>query len=67
MTKIINFFKGIPKFLSEVHQELKKVSWSSRSELINAAVVVLVGSLFLTLFISLSDIVLARLLQTLVR
>ncbi|MBN2120077.1 MAG: preprotein translocase subunit SecE [Candidatus Omnitrophica bacterium] len=65
--KIISFFTRIPAFLSEVHQELKKVSWSTRSELINATIVVLIGSFCLTLFISLSDILLARLLQVLVR
>jgi len=65
--KIVNFFKKIPIFLKEVHQELKKVSWSNRSELINATVVVLAGTFFLTVFIAVSDLVLARLLQILIK
>ena len=64
---VINFFKKIPIFLKEVNQELKKVSWSNRSELLNATIIVLVGTFFLTVFIAMSDLVLARLLQVLIK
>jgi len=65
--KIVNFFKRIPGFLKEVKEELKKVSWSSKQELLNATVIVLIGSFFLTLFISLSDLLLARFLQFIIK
>ncbi|HEC69108.1 MAG TPA: preprotein translocase subunit SecE [Candidatus Omnitrophica bacterium] len=65
--KIVNFFKRIPSFLKEVKEELKKVSWSSRQELLNATVIVLIGSFFLTLFIALSDLLLARFLQFIIK
>ncbi len=44
-----------PTFLREVKGELKKVSWSSRRDLIAATVVVLVASAFLTLYIYIVD------------
>ena len=64
--KIFNFFSRIPQFLKEVNQELKKVSWSTRSELANATLVVIVGTFFLTSFIALADLVLMRLLRVLI-
>jgi preprotein translocase SecE subunit len=63
---MIRFFKKIPVFFKQVIAELKKVSWSSKSELFNATRVVLFGSFFLTAFIALADFVLARLLKVLI-
>lgn len=62
----MKFFKKIPIFFKEVANELKKVSWSSRAELINATKVVLIGTFFLTSFIAFADIFLSRLLKVLI-
>jgi preprotein translocase subunit SecE len=63
-------FKGIkkiPKFLKEVREELKKVNWSTRQELIGAATVVVVIAAFLTTYIALIDLGLSKLVHILFR
>lgn len=45
----------IPIFIKEVRSELKKVSWSTRKELVAATIVVLFGASFLTLYVVLID------------
>ena len=57
----------IKKFISEVGAELKKVSWSTRQELIDATVIVLISSTILGVFITSSDVVLSRFLALLIR
>ncbi|MCX5697813.1 MAG: preprotein translocase subunit SecE [Candidatus Omnitrophica bacterium] len=49
-------------FLREVKQELTKVSWSTRSELMGSTVVVMVITLILAAFIGLIDLVLSKIL-----
>ncbi len=62
-----NPFKKISSFFGEIKAELKKVSWSTRRELIEATVVVLVGTTFLTIFIVSSDYLLNWMLQILIK
>ncbi len=57
--------KQFPKFIKEVKEELKKVNWSSRQELIAATVIVLITSTLLTGYIALIDLGLSRLVQIL--
>ena len=57
----------IRKFFNEVVAELKKVSWSTRQELIDATWIVLVSSLCLAIFIGSIDIVLSKLLGVIIR
>ena len=45
------------KFVTEVKLELKKVSWSTRRELINSTIVVIVSVAILTVFIGICDLV----------
>ena len=45
------------KFISEVKLELKKVSWSTRRELINSTIVVISSVIVLTVFISICDLI----------
>lgn len=47
--------KHIPVFLKEVKEELKNVNWSTRQELIAAAIIVVVASTLLTLYIFVID------------
>ncbi|MFC1577158.1 preprotein translocase subunit SecE [Candidatus Omnitrophota bacterium] len=51
----------IIKFFTEIKVELKKVSWSTRNEIIGSTIVVLVSVAILALFIGTCDIVLSRL------
>ena len=46
----------IVKFVNEVKLELKKVSWSTRQELINSTIVVIVSVAILAFFIALCDL-----------
>jgi len=45
------------KFINEVKVELGKVSWSTRKELINSTIVVIVSVFVLAVFIALCDLV----------
>jgi preprotein translocase subunit SecE len=55
-------FGKIKKFISEVVVELKKVSWTTRKDLIDATWIVLLSSILLGVFISGTDFVLSKLL-----
>ena len=50
-------------FLREVRQELGKVAWSTRQELIGSTVVVIGTTLILAVFIGIIDLVLSRFLS----
>jgi preprotein translocase subunit SecE len=55
----------IKQFLHEVLSEIKKVTWSSKKELVGATVVVIVAILMTTLFIGLVDFTLSKVLALL--
>ena len=57
----------VQKFVSEVAVELKKVSWSTRKDLIDATWIVIISSIFLGLFIGGTDFVLSKLLGIIIR
>jgi preprotein translocase subunit SecE len=56
--------KKVSKYLTEVNQELSKVSWPSREELYGSTVVVVVLCVILSIFVFGVDFVLNRLLTT---
>ena len=58
----ISAIKRVPVFISEVKQELKKVSWSTRQELLGATWVVITITLILALYIGSLDIALSKFL-----
>ena len=57
----------IRKFFGEIVIELKKVSWPTRRELIDATWIVLVSSAILGVFIGSTDFVLSRLIGLIFR
>ena len=63
----IRAIKRFPTFLKEVRLELKKVSWSTRQELISATIVVLIGAVFLTAYILLIDTGLSKAMEMFLR
>ncbi len=55
------------KFFFEVVSELKKVTWSTKQEVIDATWLVLITSISLGLFIGITDVVLSKFLQVIIR
>jgi len=53
----------ISKYLSEVNQELSKVSWPRREELYGSTAVVVVLCVILSVFVFGVDFILSRLLE----
>jgi len=58
---------NIITFLKEVKLELKKVSWSTKEELIGSTLVVVISVFLLALFIGLTDFILSRLIRLIIR
>ncbi len=59
----MNIFKKITAFLREVKQELTKVSWSSRQEIMGATGVVITITAIVAVFIGGVDLFLSKLLS----
>ena len=62
-----NPLAGASAFLLGVREELKQVSWPTRSELAGSVLVVFVGVALLASFISVCDFVLSKAAQLLLR
>ena len=58
---------SIQKFISEVLAEMKKVSWSTRRELVDSTLIVIFSSLLLGLFIALIDFICSRGITAIIR
>ena len=57
----------IQEFFREVSVELKKVSWPTRQQTMNATVVVIVVSFVVAFFLGIVDIVLARVVGSIMK
>ncbi|MDD4202110.1 MAG: preprotein translocase subunit SecE [Candidatus Omnitrophica bacterium] len=57
----------ISQFLTEVKTELGKVSWSSKDDLVTSTIVVLVSVAFLAAFIGVSDFVISKVINIVIR
>ncbi|MFH1245123.1 MAG: preprotein translocase subunit SecE [Candidatus Omnitrophota bacterium] len=53
-------FKKIKSFVTDVKTEMKKVSWSTRKELIGSTGVVIVAVVLLTSFVAVVDFIIAQ-------
>jgi len=60
-------FGKIQNFISEVAVELKKVSWLTRQELVDATMIVLLSAIVLGIFIGCVDFALSKLLGLIIR
>jgi preprotein translocase subunit SecE len=60
-------FAKIRKFFDEVVQELQKVAWPSKDELIGSTMVVIAMTLVLSVFIGIVDFALKEIINTLVK
>ncbi|HWP49696.1 MAG TPA: preprotein translocase subunit SecE [Candidatus Limnocylindrales bacterium] len=59
--------KKVWVFLQEVRNELKRISWPSRKEVIGATTVVIVTTLFMGLFLGVIDLILSRAVEFLLQ
>ena len=57
----------VAKFINEVKLELKKVSWSTRRELTNSTIVVIVSVIILGIFIGFCDLIWSNLINFVLR
>jgi preprotein translocase subunit SecE len=53
------------QFLSEVKSEVKKVTWPSKKEALGGTAVVLLVVFFMALFLGLVDLLLSKIVETL--
>lgn len=57
----------VKQFVNEVTLELKKVSWSTRNELIGSTVAVIILVIILAVFIGACDLVLSKIVDLVIR
>jgi preprotein translocase subunit SecE len=60
-------FEKVKTFLSEVRAESKKVTWPRREELKESTTVVIVSVFLITVFVSIVDLILNKVLDTILR
>ena len=63
----MDFLKRAQEFVREVVAEFRKVSWPSRQELINSTVVVITVTVVVSLFLGAVDVMLARVVERILR
>ena len=63
----MDFLKRAQEFVREVVAEYRKVAWPSRQELINSTVVVIAVTVVVALFLGAVDVVLARVVERILR
>jgi len=60
-------FEKVKTFLSEVRAESRKVTWPRREELKESTTVVIVSVFLITVFVSIVDLILNKILDTVLR
>ena len=63
----MEFLRRTQEFIREVVAEFRKVTWPSRQELINSTVVVITVTVVVALFLGGVDVVLARIVERILR
>jgi preprotein translocase subunit SecE len=63
----MDFLRRAQEFVREVLAEFRKVAWPSRQELINSTVVVITVTVVVSLFLGAVDVVLARIVERILR
>jgi preprotein translocase subunit SecE len=63
----MGFLRRAQEFVHEVVAEFRKVTWPSRQELINSTVVVITVTVVISLFLGGVDVVLARIVERILR
>ena len=60
-------FVRVKKFLSEVNDQMRKVTWPTREELIGSSVVVIVTTVFLAIYIGFADTLISAIVDLVIR
>ena len=63
----MGFVTRLQEFVREVLSEFRKVTWPTRAELVNSTAVVIVVTVVLAFFLGGVDIVLARVVERILR
>ena len=63
----MDFLRRAQEFVREVIAEFRKVTWPSRQELNNSSVVVIAVTVVVALFLGSVDIVLAKIVEAILR
>ncbi|PYN41947.1 MAG: preprotein translocase subunit SecE [Candidatus Rokuibacteriota bacterium] len=63
----MDFLRRAQEFVREVVAEFRKVAWPSRQELINSTVVVITVTVVVSLFLGAVDVMLARIVERILR
>jgi len=58
---------NIQKFISEVFAEMKKVSWTTRKELVDSTLIVILSSFLLGIFVGVIDYTFSRGVSVIIR
>ena len=58
---------NIKQYFQQVSQELKKVSWPTKNELLNSTLVVLVSVTLLAVYVWIADIILSNVMKLIIR
>lgn len=67
MEKIREYIDRLLRFLREVKQETKKVTWPQKKEIISSTIVVIISTFAIAFFLGFVDITLQKLLSYLIR
>jgi len=67
LEKVREYLDRLARFLKEVRQEVKKVTWPQRKEVIGSTVVVIVAVFVVSFFLGLIDVTLQKLLSYIIR
>lgn len=62
-----SFFMNAGAFLIEVRRELKKVTWPTRQEIVQMTTLVILVSLAVGIYIGVIDVVLAKIVETVIK
>ena len=60
-------FKRVSSFIKEVRAEMKKVSWSSKDELLGSTGIVIITVFLLAAFIGFCDFLISKLITLIIR
>jgi preprotein translocase subunit SecE len=58
----MNWYQQAIEFLKDAYNELKKVSWLSRKEVVASTVVIIIFVSVMALFVSFVDLILSRIM-----
>lgn len=67
MERIRGYIDQLVRFLREVRQEFKKVTWPQKREIISSTIVVIISTFAIAFFLGFVDITLQKLLSYLIK